>query len=115
VERIKEKTGNLARELERLISDAPGDMRRSLRRFADGDLGRIQAPAVEALGGRVSRNLERLTGAIVAAALVVGGALLVDASLEGWHHYLGEAMVYVGILGALLASVGAWRRDRGRH
>jgi ubiquinone biosynthesis protein len=115
MERIKEKTGNLARELERLINDAPGDTRRALRRLADGDLGRIQAPAVEALGGRVSRNLERLTGAIVAAALVVGGALLVDAPLEGWHHYLGEAMVYVGILGALLASVGAWRRDRGRH
>jgi ubiquinone biosynthesis protein len=115
MERIKEKTGNLARELERLINDAPGDTRRALRRLADGDLGRIQAPAVEALGGRVSRNLERLTGAIVAAALVVGGALLVDAPLEGWHHYLGEAMVYVGILGALLASVGAWRRDSGRH
>jgi ubiquinone biosynthesis protein len=115
MERIKEKTGNLARELERLINDAPGDTRRALRRLADGDLGRIQAPAVEALGGRVSRNLERLTGAIVAAALVVGGALLVDAPLEGWHHYLGEAMVYVGILGAILASVGAWRRDRGRH
>jgi hypothetical protein len=46
---------------------------------------------------------------------VVGGALLVDAPLEGWHHYLGEAMVYVGILGAILASVGAWRRDSGRH
>jgi ubiquinone biosynthesis protein len=115
MERIKEKTGILARELERLINEAPGDTRRALRRLADGDLGRIQAPAVEALGGRVSRNLERLTGAIVAAALVVGGALLVDAPLAGWHHYLGEAMVYVGIFGALLVSFGAWRRDRGRR
>lgn len=112
IEQIKEKSGTLARELERLISDAPGDTRRALRRIADGDLGRIQAPAVEALGDRVSRNLERLTGAIVAAAMVIGGALLVDAPLEGWHHYLGEAMVYIGIIGVILTSVIAWRRER---
>ncbi len=115
VARIKEKSGLLAREMERLISDAPGDTRRTLRRMADGDLGRIQAPAVEILGGRISRNLERLTGALVSAALVVGGALLVDSPVLGWHHYLGEAMVYVGIAGATLVSYGAWRRDTGRR
>jgi ubiquinone biosynthesis protein len=115
MERIKEKTSTLARELERLISDAPGDTRRALRRIADGDLGRIRTPAMEALGGRVSRNLERLTGAIVSAALVLGGALLVITPLEGWHHYLGEALVYTGIVGTIMVSVGALRRDRGRR
>ena len=115
IERIKEKTGKLGRELERFISDAPGDTRRVLRRFSEGDLGRLQAPAVEALGGRISRNLERLTGGIVSAALVIGGAMLVAAPLDtGWHHYTGEAMIIFGLLGTLIVSFGVLRRDHGR-
>ncbi|GFO61472.1 ABC transporter [Geomonas silvestris] len=114
-ERIKEKTVRLARDLERLISDAPNDTRRALRRLGEGNLGRVQAPALEALGGRVSRNLERLTGSIAAAALIIGGALLVIAPLAGWHHYLGEGMVLSGIVGTLLIMVVALRRDRGRR
>lgn len=113
--RVKEKTGKFAREFERLVSDGPGDVRRVLRRFAEGDLGRLQTPALEALGGRVSRNLERLTGAIAAAALVVGGAMLVLTPLGGWHHTLGESMVVIGIIGIVMISVGALRRDRGRR
>ncbi|MCM2358415.1 MAG: AarF/UbiB family protein [Geobacteraceae bacterium] len=115
LERITDKTTKLARELERLMGDAPGDTRRVLRRFAEGNLGRLQAPAVEALGGRVSRNLERLTGAIAYAALVIGGAMLVLAPLPSWHHILGETMVIAGIFGTLLVCIGALRRDRGRR
>ncbi len=114
MERVKEKTTKLARELERLISDAPGDTRRVLRHFAEGDLGRLQTPAVEALGGRISRNLERLTGAIASSALVIAGALLVIAPLGGWHHVLGEAMAIAGFLGTLFVWVGILRHDRGR-
>lgn len=114
-ERIGQRTMKLAHELERLISEAPADTRRALRRFADGDLGRLQAPGIEGLGGRVSRNLERLTGAIASAALVIGGAMLVLAPLGGWHLILGDVMVFVGIGGTLLMSLGAMRRDRGRR
>ncbi|MBC7963945.1 MAG: AarF/ABC1/UbiB kinase family protein [Steroidobacteraceae bacterium] len=115
MERIKEKTSKLARDMERLISDAPGDTRRVLRRIAEGDLGRLQAPAIEALGGRVSRNLERLTGAIASAALVIGGAMLVLAPQDyGWHHSAGQAMVVIGVLGSLMVWVGILRRDHGR-
>jgi len=115
LERIKDKTGKLAREMERLMSDAPGDTRRILRRFAEGNLGRLQSPAIEALGGRVSRNLERLTGAIASAALVIGGAMLALAPpLGGWHHILGETMVISGIFGTLLVWIGILRPDRGR-
>ena len=113
--RIKEKTGKLAREVERLVSDGPGDTRRILRRFAEGDLGRLQAPALEALGGRVSRNLERLTGAIAAAALVIGGAMLVLTPLGGWNHALGETMIVIGIIGIVMIWIGAFSRDRGRR
>jgi len=114
LERIKEKTTRLGRELERLLSDAPGDMRRVLRRIAEGNLGRVQAPAVEALGGRLSRILERLIGAIVNAALVIGGSMLVHARLGGWLQILGEVMVISGIFGTLLVCIGALRHDRGR-
>jgi ubiquinone biosynthesis protein len=115
LERIKEKSGKLAREMERLVSDAPGDTRRILRRIAEGDLGRFQAPAVEALGGRISRNLERLTNAIAAAGLVIGGAMMMLVPpLDAWHHLLGEAMVIAGIVGMLGVVVGVLRRDQGR-
>lgn len=106
LERTKRKTTTLAHELERLISNAPGDSRRVLRRIAEGNLGRVQAPAVEALGERVIRNLERLTNTMVAAALIIGGALLVHAQMDGWLHSFGEIMVISGAFGILLASVG---------
>jgi ubiquinone biosynthesis protein len=111
--RIKAKTTTFAREMERLISDAPGDTRRILRRFAEGDLGRL--PALEALGGRFSRNLERLTGAIGLAALVIGGSMLLLSPMDGWHHVLGESMIIGGIAGMLMlvAGIGTSRRGHG--
>jgi len=74
-QRIKEKTIKLALEMERLVNEAPADTRRALRRIAEGDLGRVQPPAMESLASRVSHDLERLTSAITAAALVVSGSL----------------------------------------
>ena len=115
VSRMKEKTTSLAREMERLMSDGPGDTRRILRRIAEGNLGRVQAPALEAVGDRVLRNLERLSGAISAAALVVGGSLLLIARLGGWHHMLGQIMVVSGIVGMLINRIGALFRDRDRR
>jgi ubiquinone biosynthesis protein len=115
VAQVKEKTTKLARELERLMSDGPGDTRRILRRFAEGNLGRLQSPAIEALGGRISRNLERLTSAIASAAFVLGGAMLIIAPpADSLHHIFGETMVITGIFGTLFAWLGVFRHDRGR-
>jgi ubiquinone biosynthesis protein len=111
--RIKEKTTKLAREMERLISDAPGDTRRVLRRIAEGNLGRL--PGLEALGGRFSRNLERLTGVIAAASLVIGGSMLLTTWSGGWHHNLGETMIIGGIVAMGIMWIVAWRRDQGRR
>ncbi len=112
--RIKEKTARFAREVERMVIDAPGDTRRILKRIAEGNLGRLQAPSVEALGGRISRNLERLTVAMASAGLVIGGAMVMSASLGGYHHFLGEAMVVAGVFGTLIAWIGTVSRDHGR-
>jgi ubiquinone biosynthesis protein len=111
--RIGEKATKLVRDMERLITDAPDDTRRVLRRFAEGDLGRL--PSLEALGARFSRNLERLASAIAFAALVIGGSMLLLTPMAGWHHILGEAMIISGIIGMLIAAVGALRRDHGRR
>jgi len=114
LDRVKEKTGKFGRELERLVSDGPGDLRQILRRLGEGNLGKVQAPAVEALGGRISRNLERLTTAIAAASLVIGGAMLVEGRMGGWHHELGEVMVVSGITAMVIVFVGLLRGDQGR-
>ena len=111
--RIKDNTARLARDVERLILDAPGDTRRVLRRFAEGDLGRL--PGLEALGARFSRNLERLASAITFAALVISGSMLLLTPLGGWHHILGQAMIISGIAGMVIAAIGAWRRDHGKR
>lgn len=113
LERIKGTTTKLARDLERLVIDAPGDTRRILRRIAEGNLGRL--PGLEALGGRFSRNLERLTHAIAFAALVIGGSMLLLTPMGGWHHVLGETMIFSGIVGMLISRLGGSRRTRGQR
>jgi ubiquinone biosynthesis protein len=115
LEQIKGKTTRLFRDLERLILDAPGDTRRILRRVGEGNLGRVQAPVLEALGDRITRDLERLAGAIASGALVIGGSMLLFARLAGWHHLLGLVMVISGFLGMLVTRIGAWRRERVRR
>lgn len=114
-ERIKEKTIKFALEMERLVNDAPGDTRRALRRFAEGDLGRIQAPSLEGLASRMSHDLERLTSALTSAALVIGGSLLLIAQLGGWTQVLGEAMVAAGIAFMVIIRVSEWLRHRHRR
>jgi ubiquinone biosynthesis protein len=115
LERIKEKTGKLGRELERLFTDAPGDTRRALRRIAEGNLGRLQTPSLEALGGQISRNLKRLTDAIAAAGLLVGGSMLVNAPLDnGWHHAFGQALVVAGVFSMFFVGIASFRNDKGR-
>ncbi|HRZ05983.1 MAG TPA: AarF/UbiB family protein [Candidatus Competibacteraceae bacterium] len=111
--RIEDKTTKLAREVERLILDAPGDTRRVLRRIAEGNLGRL--PSLEALGGRVNRNLARLAGAIAFAALVISGSMLILTPMGGWHHILGEILIISGIVGMLIAGISAMRRDYGQR
>ncbi|MDO8988761.1 MAG: AarF/UbiB family protein [Sideroxyarcus sp.] len=113
--RMEEKTIKMGRDTERFLGAAPADMRRVLRRFASGQLGHLQLPALEALGGRISRNLERLNAAIAVAALIIGGAMLVSGPLAAWHSTLGEFMIGGGVIGAVVIYIGAMRRDRGRR
>lgn len=97
----------LGRDLERFFEQAPSDLRRSLRRIADGELGRIRAPGVEETGRRVTRGVERLTGAVASTAFLIAGSLLVVAG--GWHRPLGDVLLAAGILGSAAVALGAFR------
>lgn len=108
--RVQEKTTRFAREMERLAGDAPGDTRRILRRIAEGNLGRVQSPALEAMGDRVSRSLDRLASTIAFAALVIGGSMLLFTTMGGWHHFLGTIMISSGIVGMIFIRFEASRR-----
>lgn len=94
---------------------APADTRRVLRRLAEGNLGRVQAAALEALADRVSRNLRQLAGAIAFAALVVSGSMLLFSTMGGWHHLLGVTMISLGVFGMVVLRIGMWLRERGRR
>jgi Na+-transporting NADH:ubiquinone oxidoreductase subunit NqrB len=69
---------------------------------------------LEALAGRLSRNLGRLSGAIAFAALIIGGTMLLLTPMGGWHHMLGEGMILSGIIGMIVGQLGALRRYHDR-
>jgi hypothetical protein len=61
------------------------------------------------MGDRLSRNLERLAGAIAYAALVISGSMLLLTPQGDWHHTLGEIMIGSGILGMVVTAIGVLR------
>ena len=108
---VSRRAGELAVGVEAFLRESPGDVRRVLRRLADGTLGRLQAPRLEELLVRTSRAVERLTGGVIAASFIVGGALL--TGLDGWHHRTGVILLWVGVALGLWVGIGALRPGRG--
>jgi len=49
---------------------------------------------------------------VAAAALLVGGSMLLMTPMGGWHDTLGDLMVISGIFGMLIIHVAAWLRNR---
>ena len=106
-ERILQEGRRLGQELDRLVREAPGELRRTLRRLADGHLGTVRAPELESMGRRAGRAIERLTGGVASAALLVAGALLVGVG--GWHRTVGDLLLLAGVAGTLVVALGALR------
>ena len=111
--RVLRQSRDLAKEVERALREGPSDLRRALRRLGDGELGRIHAPGLEAVALRSSRDVERLTGAVVSSALLVAGALLVTVS--GWHRTAGDLLLVGGLGGATITAFGALTASRRRR
>ncbi|HEU4990054.1 MAG: AarF/ABC1/UbiB kinase family protein [Gemmatimonadota bacterium] len=105
--RLFENARRAHRELERLLGAGPGDLRRALRRLSDGELGQVRLPNLERTERRATRGIERLTGSVAAAALLIAGSLLVVAG--SWYRYAGDAFLLWGAVGTALVSAGAWR------
>ena len=108
--RVAARVVRAGRQMEQLLATAPNDLRRLLRRAADGELGRVYTPGLERLGIRLSRGIERLAGAVASAGLLVAGSMVLD--MGGWRRVLGQALLAIGILGSLAVAVGAWRTSR---
>ena len=108
--RLAARAVHAGRQMEQLLVTAPGDLRRLLRRIADGELGRVRTPGLERLGVRLSRGLERLAGAVASAGLLVAGSMVMDGI--GWRRGLGQALLALGILGSMMVGLGAWRARR---
>ena len=106
-DRFKDKAGKFARDLARLASDGPADLRRILHRVSEGDLGRL--PRLEAVGERLGKHVERMALAIIYAALVVSGALLI-LEPHGGKHFVGDIMITGGIIGMIVTIIGVYRR-----
>lgn len=108
--RLIGQSRRFARDIERMLQEAPADLRRTLRRAADGELGRVQTPGLESAARLARHDLKRLTGAVASAALVVAGALL--ATIGGLHRFAGDVLLIIGFLGTLAVGAGAlWRRN----
>ncbi|MEO6755210.1 MAG: AarF/UbiB family protein [Chthoniobacteraceae bacterium] len=110
--RLLKTWSKVFQDVERLANDAPIDTHRILRRIAEGDLGRLRVPEMEHKIRNISRDLERLTGGVVVAALIIGGSMLEMVSRGGWLGFIGRAMLSIGLIGALIIAIGAWLRFR---
>ena len=109
--RLLEHARRVHRDVERLVDSGPGDLRRTLRRIAEGELGQVRVPGLERTERRATRGIERLTGSVAAAALLIAGSLLVVAG--GWYRYAGDAFLAWGAVGTALVAAGSWRaRER---
>jgi ubiquinone biosynthesis protein len=103
--RLMAQGKQVARDLEQLMTTAPHNVRLTLNRIAKGELGRVRVPDLEAAAARASRDIERLTGGVTSAALLIAGALL--GTTSGWHRVAGDILLAVGVLGTIAAALGA--------
>jgi ubiquinone biosynthesis protein len=103
-EHLADEAIRYARSLEHLSLELPRNLEALLRRLGDGDLGRVRD---ERLAVEVRRLRRVVTTAIVGAAVLLAGAILVVGG-EGLPRLIGFAAGGTGVL-ALLQS---WLRSR---
>ena len=108
--RLLARGKQVARDLEQLLAAAPNNVRLTLSRIAQGELGRVRVPDLEAAAAGASRDIERLTGGVTSAALLIAGALL--GTTSGWHRVLGDSLLAIGIVGTTAAALGALLKRR---
>lgn len=99
--RLLADAADMARSADQLLREAPAASRQALRRFADGDLGRVQIfehPDLVAQRSHLAGLLLRTVGA---GFLTLAGAVLLQA--QGWRLAVGLVLLAAG-LGGLAAT-----------
>ena len=85
-----------------------------MQRLHQEDLvGRVHMPDLEAAAARTSRDIERLTGGVASAALLISGSLL--GTTSGWHRVVGDVLLAFGIIATTVVAIGALRRRRSEN
>lgn len=109
-QRLLARGKQVAHDLERLLAAAPHDVRLTMGRIAQGELGRVRVPDLQAAATSAGRDIERLTGGVTSAALLIAGALL--GTTSGWHRVIGDILLAVGVVGTITVALGALLKRR---
>jgi len=105
--RIAADAAEIARNVDRLIRQAPHDLRRVLRRLNEGDLGAVQVREHPTVSDERERAVRLIIRTIAAGFLTIAGAvMMVGAELElwDWRLLLGILLTGAGLTG--LAATG---------
>ena len=103
--RLATDAGDVARNLDRLLREAPSDIRRALRRFADGDLGQVYVNEGASTWKERGRALGLVMRTVAAGFLTLAGAILLHS--EGWRLAVGATLLAAGLGGLLSAALRA--------
>jgi len=100
-ERLLSDAGEMGRQLERFVRESPAELRRALRRLADGDLGEVQIRDHPTLTELHGRQLGLLLRTVAAGFLAMAGAVLLQE--QGWRLVTGAVLLSLGV-GGLAAT-----------
>ncbi|MBI1374027.1 MAG: phosphotransferase [Phycisphaera sp.] len=99
---------DMARNIDRLVRQAPHDLRRVLRRLNEGDLGAVQVREHPSVSGERERAVRLIIRTIGSGFLTIAGAVMIvgaELSITDWRLLLGVALLGVGLMGMAATGV----------
>ncbi len=94
---------DVARQLDRLIREAPWEIRTVLRRLAAGDVGSVQVAEHGTVIDRRERSLSLILRTVAAGFLMLTGAIL--ARSPGWRLVIGGVLLTLGLAGLVVTAL----------
>lgn len=107
-ERLARDAGEVVRNLDRLLREAPGDIRRAVRRIGEGELGDVRVREHPTVLGERDRAVGLLIRTVAAGFLTLAGAVLLSAT--GWRLGVAVALLALGLGGLAATAVRARSR-----
>ncbi len=100
-DRLAADASEIARDFDRLLREAPSEVRRVLHRLAAGDLGELYMKEHATVAQERNRALVLMLRAVTGGFLTVAGATLLAG--EGWRLAVGSVLFVLG-LGSLAVT-----------